>query len=1147
MNRLHPGLLLLGFVLILGTAAAITIDSSGDTGGSCTAEPGGCTLRAAIELASTTGATPITIDVNSTALPPGTTISLGSPLNLTGMENLTLNGGGLQLTLAIDSVPAFFQGNNTFGIEISNLVLNSTFNADGFQLTAPQQWTLEEITADLVGEAIDATTPNDVYVANLTTTGANWAFYATGPGDQVTIVDSLIQNGPGGLWMSGQTNLRLDNVTLDGVFSPIQLRQSPDAWLHEIQVLNHAGTNGIFASESNGLWIEQYNFDAVEASDAALATFSSDNTTVWGATIDGPASYAIVPSFTENSTFANVQVTNTDYGILSSAGSRNLTVQDSTFQVILESAIDASSAVDAIFHNNTFERTYVAPYHLNVYGTRITVTDNTFLGGDAGAKISSAQNAVVEGNHFSNYTFYALSLYNTGSTEPTRVVANTFADNRDGINTWNIMNMDVLGNEFRDNADTAILLVDSSVVTIRDNLFLRNGLDFTSHAMDLQSSGDGPTTEQVFIFENTWEGNYGGIDLDAFSNGSPTKPSLLSAEGVAGIITAYIPALLDAPVGFDLYESQECAFDREQGNTHMLSDALAAGSDIATIDGLDLTPGAWYTLTYSTADGTSTFSDCVQAGLDAAIEGPTRGYRGRTLAFSDASFGSPAFWYWSIYPEGSETELASGVGPTFSFAFPQTGTYEVFLDACASDQETCDYAHHEISIRNRPKPTPPPVEPTPEEPVDPEPEPTTPPEPPTEPTPSPVPGTGPGVNLGTKLQAFFGSPESGIHLYIEEEEGVFVEQTGDVDGPRFVRYEGSHDSSRVRIVLIPEEGEPQILGSGEGFWWTAEEQPDGPYLLVAEYLAEGEIMPSQMGARRISEYPVLVHVPRHDAGEVATSIAVAGGAGIISVILAQLLQALIAGGQETAIGLSEDITKDRKFGRLARIQAAILRTPSIIALVLAGLLMAAFFALEWVDTLNWADYRAVLPVVGITAATLLLMDFAMEAALARASGAGVKVRILLSGTISLIASSLLTRMAIGYPGYIEETEDREVTPGESGMRALAAIAALLSILGGFVLVGMWNFNVFLVAMDVAGAAILVSSVPAKPLPGWDLWKWNKAASILTFLLALTYFVNLQLSWLDVRYLYWIGVGGLAFYVAAIFLLRRGTKKPETAA
>lgn len=346
------------------------------------------------------------------------------------------------------------------------------------------------------------------------------------------------------------------------------------------------------------------------------------------------------------------------------------------------------------------------------------------------------------------------------------------------------------------------------------------------------------------------------------------------------------------------------------------------------------------------------------------------------------------------------------------------------------------------------------------------------------------------------------------------------------------------------VVLLPDGPRELSRGTRSGDWDTSE-VPSGFY--EVEMREEDE----DGGEHTIASATILVLHPRGDlqgaaaaiaAGVAVSALGAAAASGSSSVFGALAGRGFDALGfaREAVSTVAEDRVRD-KTKHIAAIHQR-RRVRSVVALGIAVAALTLFFTWEGVEGWSLLEYVATLPLVGAAAAVFYATTFAFEILLARMSGALTRFRLLVSGILSLAVSSILLRQAFGHAGYVEKDEvgddERLEQRRLAAFRALAVYGVALSTVVVFLLVGrLWRFDFAEWGIAMALTAIATSAMPIKPLPGHEVWRWNKAVAIVTCLGGFALYVLFTIGALGLDVLAALGVVGGGAYAFALWKLR----------
>ena len=370
-----------------------------------------------------------------------------------------------------------------------------------------------------------------------------------------------------------------------------------------------------------------------------------------------------------------------------------------------------------------------------------------------------------------------------------------------------------------------------------------------------------------------------------------------------------------------------------------------------------------------------------------------------------------------------------------------------------------------------------------------------------------------------------------------------------------IRLTGVDNVERIRFVLVDaDRNERELVAGAPELAWDTTTVSDGFYSIeVRRAVPEPE-----PGLLRIqsSHETVLASARVLVRNDVPVPVEAAGavvGAVLVTAVTHVALSAAASGAssgatsaaggfdvfglaQEVAIDAGQDKLRDKTRERDRR-----RRVRSLIATVVSLALVAPLWAFS--ETQGWsaAEWIRLLPIVGTAAIIVLALKYATESALARATGAKPHVRLWIAGAVSLVVSAVVFRNPFGYPAYVDEMDESEQrsTWRMQAMRAFATIAGAAAFMLPFLAfahVLPWEFvsiGLFLAVTNVATTAM-----PFGPLPGRDVWRWNKLAAVglalAGFALYITYAAALAPLWT----LWALALGGGAGYAYALVRFQR---------
>lgn len=376
-----------------------------------------------------------------------------------------------------------------------------------------------------------------------------------------------------------------------------------------------------------------------------------------------------------------------------------------------------------------------------------------------------------------------------------------------------------------------------------------------------------------------------------------------------------------------------------------------------------------------------------------------------------------------------------------------------------------------------------------------------------------------------------------------------------VRGTIVIRLTNVDNVERVRFVLVLDDGSEIELASGTpDLAWDTTSVADGYYTIEARRgvapPGPGELSIRSSHETTIVSARVLVRneiaPPVAAAGAVVgavlvtaatqTALSAAAGAGASSVSGA-------AGGfdpfgfaQEVAIDAGQDKlkSKTRQRDRQRRVR-------SVIAGALSLVILAPLWAFSKTDGWSLTGWIPLIPVVGLAAALVIGMKYGAESALALSTGARPRVRIWIAGTLSLIVSAVLFRNPFGYPAYVDEQDESEGkhTWRMQAGRALATIAGSCAFILPFLLLAPfvpWTFTSIGILLAITNVA--TSSIPFGPLPGRDVWRWNKLVAVIVAIAGFGLYVAFAAALAPVWTLWTVALAGGAIYAASLLRFRQ---------
>src|SRR5581483_1679128 len=223
------------------------------------------------------------------------------------------------------------------------------------------------------------------------------------------------------------------------------------------------------------------------------------------------------------------------------------------------------------------------------------------------------------------------------------------------------------------------------------------------------------------------------------------------------------------------------------------------------------------------------------------------------------------------------------------------------------------------------------------------------------------------------------------------------------------------------------------------------------------------------------------------------------------------------------------------------------RIASVVALAVTILLLAVFYTFAEIGSVTWASFAAALPIVGVAAVILALEKFASESLINRLSGARVRFRLWIAGVASMLVSTVGFHSPFGYPGYVDNgTEETKDEKRLAGQRALA-ILGITSAWGLVFVVAMHvgAYKLGSVGLAMAVTALATACMPFGPLPGGEVWRWNKGVSLLVAAAGFGVYVAYEMALIPEAALVAIGLAGATGYAVTAWRLaqKHGRRPP----
>jgi len=339
---------------------------------------------------------------------------------------------------------------------------------------------------------------------------------------------------------------------------------------------------------------------------------------------------------------------------------------------------------------------------------------------------------------------------------------------------------------------------------------------------------------------------------------------------------------------------------------------------------------------------------------------------------------------------------------------------------------------------------------------------------------------------------------------------------GGAHGPLVVTVSNAPAGSRV--VIVGSDGAETTLA---GDTWDTTNETDGYYDVQV-----------RDGNATVASQRVLVQNQHATVGEAVGAAATGTGIVIAGTLATQAASSGLASAASTVassstggfdvLGFVKDLFTDAGSDQLkdkTKDAAAIdrrRRVRSAFAAVAAVILMALLFTFADAG-LHWRQILAALPVVGVAAMGILALKFGCEFALAHATNATPRIRLWVTGTLSLAASSLFFSTPFGYTGFVDKAEhshlDEKKLKRMEGLRALGVLAGTAGYMLPFLLLGLFvHLAIGEAGLLMAVTGFATSSMPIGPLPGKEVWRWRKSAALgvaaFAFLLYIGYATGL---------------------------------------
>lgn len=443
--------------------------------------------------------------------------------------------------------------------------------------------------------------------------------------------------------------------------------------------------------------------------------------------------------------------------------------------------------------------------------------------------------------------------------------------------------------------------------------------------------------------------------------------------------------------------------------------------------------------------------------------------------------------------------------------------------------------------------------------------PNTPPDSPPDATPDQAPEQQPPADQGPPAPAPVSTPATRTSVYsphntVQIKTGAFLSVDGEAVGPVEIQYTGEEDPGSLRFVLWADDGTHIVLATGVStFSWDSSTVGNGVYTLQVEQRGPDGFRPLQAGGDVLATRAILIRNPVSATADAVAAAAAGTAFAGAAAALASRIGVVAELVKEGSVAYGEDRLKestDKRGGKvrgLARVTTAIgavlAKVRDFWAVAATVALLTVFFSIEGMEQDTLRGFLDALPVVGLAAVVFGLGALGLESVLAHASKARASVRMYGPGILSLIVSSVVFRSAFGYPSYVDEVDESgrsdELPDHIEGLRALFLILSILIAFPLFALGGLWNFDLMEEGFVVTVAGLAGAAMPIKPLPGYDLWKWNKAVAMTVFAAGIGIFVGVHTAFIPVLWLFGIGLAATAAYLGGLVWLKAQFGKGET--
>lgn len=391
------------------------------------------------------------------------------------------------------------------------------------------------------------------------------------------------------------------------------------------------------------------------------------------------------------------------------------------------------------------------------------------------------------------------------------------------------------------------------------------------------------------------------------------------------------------------------------------------------------------------------------------------------------------------------------------------------------------------------------------------------------------------------------NPGRAPQLEILDPSGQPVSGTQNIDGNVTLRVDNAPNPGETYIVVISPNGTEIFVAEGSSASWDTTDVPDGTYTVeTRERQSDGSS--NVLASRKV----VVFHAratPLEATAAVATGVAIAtatsAAASSFSAASSNVVAARVFSFFDMIKNYAANFGEDRLRERTKHYGRRHLALGSLWAGAIAITVLAAFFTLADIEGWDWGAYFAHLPLIAGATIVFFSIAYGGEVLLSAHTGARADFRLLLSGGIALVISSVFLRNPFGYAGYVEKDEagddDRLPQRRLGGLRVFGIYGLYLAATLPFLAIGLYwpgHFDVLESGLDIAITILATSTMPLRPLPGYEIWIWRKDLAIGFTILGFVLYFAYQLAWMSPLWFQLLGVIGLAAFIAAWFLLAR---------